>query len=281
MKNVKTLLFALFAIALIFASCSNSSDTPQAPINLTNPETNESLDPRIEFTRFVIPRVDIAYAGQTVMVTLVGKYFPDPFIIYADETDNTKNQKRVSNFLSSISITCQKDPSIVDGLTFSFINSTPSTINHPSLPILIAHMTIPNDIGMYDITVSYGKESITATLSVQDYSAYHPGDLLLKDGSVIPYDETCVFSDKIKEKAIEQSNSLVIAIINVIESIVLIVFSILLIFSPTEHHAHVHIILLGIELMLEVIFPVLDEIFYKMFNKNKLLENIQEKEKEL
>ena len=86
---------------------------------------------------------------------------------------------------------------------------------------------------------------------------------------------------EIKEKAIEQSNSLVIAIINVIESIVLIVFSILLIFSPTEHHAHVHIILLGIELMLEVIFPVLDEQFSKLFPKSKLLENIQEKEKEL
>ena len=86
---------------------------------------------------------------------------------------------------------------------------------------------------------------------------------------------------EIKEKAIEKSNSLIISIVNVIESIVLIVFSIMLIFSPTEHHAHVHIYLLGIELMLEVIFPVLDEIFYKMFNKNKLLENIQEKEKEL
>ena len=86
---------------------------------------------------------------------------------------------------------------------------------------------------------------------------------------------------EIKEKAIEESNSLIIAIVNVIESIVLIVFSILLIFSPTEHHAHVHIILLGIELMLEVIFPVLDDLFSKLFPKSKLLENIQEKEKEL
>ena len=86
---------------------------------------------------------------------------------------------------------------------------------------------------------------------------------------------------EIKEKAIEKSNSLVISIVNIIESIVVIVFSIMLIFNPTEHHAHVHIYLLGIELMLEVIFPLLDELFSKCTKKSKFLENIQEKEKEI
>ena len=61
------------------------------------------------------------------------------------------------------------------------------------------------------------------------------------------------------EKAIEKSNSLVLSIVNIIESIVVIVFSVMLIFSPTEHHAHFHIILLGIELILEVVFPVIDK----------------------
>ncbi len=81
MKVLKKLFFALLAMFFLFASCSNSSDTPQAPTNPTNtetqdpanptnPETSETLDPNIELTRFVIPKVDIAYAGQTVMVTL-------------------------------------------------------------------------------------------------------------------------------------------------------------------------------------------------------------------
>lgn len=86
---------------------------------------------------------------------------------------------------------------------------------------------------------------------------------------------------EIKEKAIEKSNSLVLSIVNIIESIVVIVFSVMLIFSPTEHHAHFHIILLGIELILEVVFPVIDKYASKHFGKNKLLEKIQEKEIDL
>ena len=86
---------------------------------------------------------------------------------------------------------------------------------------------------------------------------------------------------EIKEKAIEKSNSLVLSIVNIIESIVVIVFAVMLIFSPTEHHAHFHIILLGIALILEVIFPVIDKYASKHFGKSKLLEKIQEKEIDL
>ncbi|MBP5342726.1 hypothetical protein J6Y73_02230 [bacterium] len=86
---------------------------------------------------------------------------------------------------------------------------------------------------------------------------------------------------EIKEKAIENSKSLIISIVNVIESIVVIIFSVMLIFNPTEHHAHAHIILLGIELILEVLFPLLDDIFGKVFKKSELLEKVQNKEKEL
>ena len=57
-----------------------------------------------------------------------------------------------------------------------------------------------------------------------------------------------------------------------IESIVVIVFSVLMIAHPTEHHAHTHIYLLGIELLLEVIFPQLYGLWYKK-HPNKLEEH--------
>lgn len=45
------------------------------------------------------------------------------------------------------------------------------------------------------------------------------------------------------------------AFINLAESITVVVLSVTMIMEPVEHHAHVHIFLLGIELILEVIFP--------------------------
>ena len=53
------------------------------------------------------------------------------------------------------------------------------------------------------------------------------------------------------------------AFISFIESVVVIILSIEMIVDPVEHHAHVHIILLGIELILEVIFPI----FYGFLDK--------------
>ena len=46
-----------------------------------------------------------------------------------------------------------------------------------------------------------------------------------------------------------------VGFINMIESIVVIVFSFTMILNPSHHHAHTHVIILGIELMLEVLFP--------------------------
>lgn len=45
------------------------------------------------------------------------------------------------------------------------------------------------------------------------------------------------------------------AFINLIEFVTVVYLSVTMIMEPVEHHAHVHIFLLGIELMLEVIFP--------------------------
>ena len=46
---------------------------------------------------------------------------------------------------------------------------------------------------------------------------------------------------------------------NISESIIVIVYSILLIINPVEHHVHAHIILLGIELILDVLFPIINK----------------------
>ena len=46
--------------------------------------------------------------------------------------------------------------------------------------------------------------------------------------------------------------------INILESVVIIMFSFAMILEPTEHHAHVHIIILGIELILEALFPFIN-----------------------
>ena len=51
----------------------------------------------------------------------------------------------------------------------------------------------------------------------------------------------------------------ILAFVDMIESIVVIVLSAMMILNPTHHHATVHLILLGIELILEVTFPLLEE----------------------
>lgn len=56
-------------------------------------------------------------------------------------------------------------------------------------------------------------------------------------------------------------------LINTIESVVVIVMSALMILEPGEHHAHVHIVLLGIELILEILFPLSNEFFDRYAEK--------------
>ena len=51
-----------------------------------------------------------------------------------------------------------------------------------------------------------------------------------------------------------------LAIWDIIESVVVISLSVTMILSPTEHHATAHLILLGIELILEVAFPWLEDL---------------------
>ena len=64
-----------------------------------------------------------------------------------------------------------------------------------------------------------------------------------------------------------------IAIVSLIESIVVFVFSFMLIITPTEHHAHTHIYLLIAEFLVTGFSPVFDELIVtplltKFKNKN-------------
>lgn len=45
-------------------------------------------------------------------------------------------------------------------------------------------------------------------------------------------------------------------VLNITESVVVIVLSAMMILEPSEHHAHVHVILLAVELILEIVFPL-------------------------
>ena len=63
-----------------------------------------------------------------------------------------------------------------------------------------------------------------------------------------------------------------IVIINVVESVVVIVMSFFMILNPNERHAHLHVILLGIELLTVILFSFLETYF------NRKIKNSLEKE---
>ena len=75
-------------------------------------------------------------------------------------------------------------------------------------------------------------------------------------------------SYEIKE-LVTEIKSVTLTIISGIESIAVIVFSIMLIAEPGEHHALIHIYLLLFELILTPLVPLLDEIIEQKKLKNK------------
>jgi hypothetical protein len=60
-----------------------------------------------------------------------------------------------------------------------------------------------------------------------------------------------------------------LALVNVAESVVVIVLSCTMILEPGDHHAHVHVILLGIELILEIAFPLLESGIGRLLDRRK------------
>ena len=69
-------------------------------------------------------------------------------------------------------------------------------------------------------------------------------------------------SYEIKEIACEIKN-VIPKIISGVESVVVIVFSILLLIEPNDHHAIIHLYLLSVELIVAPLTPLLDELLAK------------------
>ena len=61
------------------------------------------------------------------------------------------------------------------------------------------------------------------------------------------------------EEILAELNNLPAKILSGVESLVIIVFSVMLIIEPTEHHAMIHLYLLLVELIVAPLTPLLDE----------------------
>ena len=58
-------------------------------------------------------------------------------------------------------------------------------------------------------------------------------------------------------------------LLSIMESLIIIVLSTELIIEPVVHHAHVHIFLLGVELLFEALFPVYNYFVIKFYDRLK------------
>ena len=128
-----------------------------------------------KFTSFTIPLVSVTKEDNTVTAKIVGKNFDTP------DVD-----------LSNFNATCSAESIVA---STSFMRKNDSVLN--------AIFTIPGTVGEYKVTVSYGSNSIEAIFKAQDFSTYHIGDVLLNDGTVVPYNaENLTFTDEQKAAAV-------------------------------------------------------------------------------
>ena len=143
--------------------------------SLSKSITITSAEP--EFTSFSIPTVNYLKEGNTVTATITGKNF------------NCASIDPSINFIA----TCPSKPLVVNTANFTVVNDN----------LLTATFIITGRIGEYDITVSCGEKSITSKLKVKNFGAYTDGDVLLNDGTVIPYDKNNLsFTDEQKSNAV-------------------------------------------------------------------------------
>ncbi|MCR5564271.1 MAG: hypothetical protein K6F59_00555 [Gammaproteobacteria bacterium] len=68
---------------------------------------------------------------------------------------------------------------------------------------------------------------------------------------------------EVEEDILEFKEKTVVCVLSLIESAVAIVFSVLLMIHPTEHHAMTHIYLLSVELVTAVLFPHINYLIEK------------------
>ena len=69
--------------------------------------------------------------------------------------------------------------------------------------------------------------------------------------------------------------SITVSILSGVESVAVIIFSVLLIINPSEHHAIIHMSLLVIELIMSPLVVLIDELIIKYKNKNKEKPNLK------
>ena len=77
---------------------------------------------------------------------------------------------------------------------------------------------------------------------------------------------------EIAEEVFTYEKILFVRVLNFLESGIVIVLSVALIFNPTEHHAMLHVHLLGIELVLDMVFPLIEFLLQKIIHRNKNIE---------
>lgn len=59
------------------------------------------------------------------------------------------------------------------------------------------------------------------------------------------------------------------AFLNAAESLLIIALSFTMVLEPTVHHAHVHVVILGVELILEIVFPIANKFIDGLIERKK------------
>ena len=136
--------------------------------------TQSNGDPTI--FRLDIPFVSNTRKGKTVIIDVVGNNFSDTNLTISD-----------------FSAKCPSKPSIVSNSKLAIYSNT----------LIRTELTIPEEIGEYEITISFGPTSKKGILKVKDFSSYSIGDILLSDDTIISCDPSNVnLSEEQKQNVI-------------------------------------------------------------------------------
>ena len=116
----------------------------------------------VRFTDLYIPKVSVTKEDTLVTAVLSGVNFTSPEF---DMTD--------------IEFSCST-ASITDNVTFKKVSEN----------VIYAYLTIPGEIGDYEVIARYKNSSQKSVLTVKDYSSIIVGSVVLNDNTLIPYDKS-------------------------------------------------------------------------------------------
>ncbi|MCI6809686.1 MAG: hypothetical protein MR958_05795 [Spirochaetia bacterium] len=127
------------------------------------------------FTSFSIPDCGVYAEGNVLKSVLTGNNFDTPTFDTGD-----------------IDITCPEMTEVANGATVKVISNTELEVD----------LVIPGVAGVYNVNLQYGEKKISTLVKVYGKN-YNTGDLLLMDGTVIPYNPAGnSYTDEQKAKAI-------------------------------------------------------------------------------